>query len=145
LGATAISAFSSGHLSFNNLLRYAGNSTDTDVFFADTLQEVYMFDAPSGTNDQWVALANAWAQKYGEQKVVRGYSQWKPTNVSLLLGSAQQVEEGKVIVNSENDNRSFALLGVPFFKDAISGGNSQSIHQVIPALMLNDALIRSQF
>ena len=145
VGGSAISAFSSGHLMFNNLLRYSAQASTSDTFFSDILQEVYMFDAPSGTNDQWVDLVNAWVQKYGEGKVVRGYSQWQPTNVSLLLAHGQQLEQGKVVVNSDNSNRSFALLGQPFFKDAIAGSDWQSIHQVIPSLMLNDALTRSQF
>lgn len=145
VGKSAISAFSSGHLGFNNLLSHAAQVDISNLFFGNTLQEVYMFDAPAGTNDQWVTLANSWAQKYGEEKVVRAYSQWKPKNVNLLLARDQQPAQGKVVVNSENPNRSFALLGASFFKEFIADSGWQAIHQAIPALMLNDALIRSHF
>lgn len=144
IGKCAVSAFSSGHLCSNNLLQAAGNDSFSE-FYGDALQEVYMFDAPVQTNDNWVQLANSWAQKYGEEKVVRAYSQWTPTNVNLLLAKGQTPVSSKLVVNSDNPNRSFAQLGQAFFKNIISNSDWQAMHQAIPSLMLNDALSRSQF
>jgi hypothetical protein len=144
VGKCAVSAFSSGHLCSNNLLQASGNNSFSE-FYGDVLQEVYMFDAPVQTNDNWVQLANAWAQKYGDEKVIRAYSQWTPTNVNLLLAKGQAIRNSKLVLNSDNPNRSFALLGQPFFKDIISNSDWQAMHQAIPSLMLNDALSRSQF
>jgi hypothetical protein len=104
-----------------------------------------MFDAPVQTNDNWVQLANAWAQKYGVEKVIRAYSQWTPTNVNLLLAKGQAPISSKLVVNSDNPNRSFAQLGQAYFKNIISNSDWQAMHQAIPSLMLNDALSRSQF
>ncbi|KLT63751.1 hypothetical protein [Pedobacter sp. BMA] len=144
VGKSAISAFSSGHICFNHLLQHATN-TDLGEFFGDTLQEVYMFDAPKDTNTSWVANAHAWATTYGDDKVIRGYSQWDPNNTSLLLARGQSIMQGKNIINSDNPNRSFALIGQSFFTDILASADWQSIHQAIPSLMLYDALTKSQF
>ncbi|MEJ7559910.1 MAG: hypothetical protein WKF66_16480 [Pedobacter sp.] len=144
VGRSAISAFSSGHISFNNLLQHA-KKENLSEFFGDTLQEIYMFDAPKGTNTAWISNAHAWASIYGYDKVIRGYSQWDPKNTHLLLAEDQAIEQGKNIINSDNPNRSFALIGQSFFANILASADGQSIHQAIPGLMLYDALTKSQF
>ncbi|MFT4024349.1 MAG: hypothetical protein QM664_11255 [Flavihumibacter sp.] len=144
VGRTAVSAFSSGHSCLNNLLQAYANDGYA-AFYGDTLQEVYMFDAPQQLNATSVTLANGWAKKYGSDKVIRAYSQWVPANVGLLLAAGQHSIAGKAVVNADNSNRSFAHLNSVFFKDVLRATDWQSIHQAIPALMLTDALSRSGF
>ncbi|PZP41984.1 MAG: hypothetical protein DI598_17510, partial [Pseudopedobacter saltans] len=139
IGYTAVSAFSSGHLCVNKLMQQYNNDTFSE-FYQDVLQELYMFDAPQQTNDTWVSLATAWANKY-ENKIIRAYSQWIPKNVNRLLASGQSPKQGEIILNSDNANFSFAWLNSSFFKGKMTNyGDWQSIHQAIPSIMLVDSL-----
>ena len=141
VGPVAIGAFSAGHLHVNNLLsRIQANGT----LFQEQFQELYMFDAPEGgVNTTWVALAQSWANKFGDDKTVRVYSQWVPSNAPQLLGKGQSIKTGKIRFNANNSNRSVGIFPSLSFRKVLELEASptwQQVHQWIPKYFIADAL-----
>ncbi len=141
----AIAAFSSSNGLLSSFL-----SKQSASFLKHELQEVYIFDPPS-----WAAgvigVAANWAN--GDPgRIVRVYSKTAyPTNG--LIGSGK-LKNGFVVFHPTNQNRSYALLDTPFWKqiappDLQPGLNSgdawKIIHSLIPSTMLTDAIQRSGF
>lgn len=141
VGPVAIGAFSAGHIFVNNLL---SKIQANPALFEEQFQELYMFDAPEGgVNSTWVSLAQSWANKFGEDKTVRVYSQWVPSNAIKLLSKGQSVKTGKIRVNAQNANRSVGIFPSLFFKNALEMEalpDWQQVHQLIPGFFIADAM-----
>jgi len=150
LGRTALAGFSAGNLLVTQFLNDPSNRSHS--FYLDTLQELYMFEAPNAVD--WVNAAVAW-QSAGNAggKVIRGYQQGSIQALAQLVGGA--LPASPFVVDSANGTRTGAALPPSAWnRAATSAGNPamaasatafQDSHQLISAMMLTDALRRSSF
>lgn len=158
IGRLAMASFSSGHNTLACLLASPGNPADP--FITDTLQEIYLFDPNADRAGPFAGTVQAIADwlKTGPstQKIARVYSQLTPKDdqgndlLAPILAQLQIVAppQSPFDVNSPvNANVSVTCLPLGMWNQLSNSKFTKSVdaHQVIPAVMLTDALRRSRF
>ncbi|MFI9158745.1 hypothetical protein [Kitasatospora aureofaciens] len=151
-----MASFSSGHAALTCFLGDATNQAHP--LYLDTLQEVYLFDPHADLVSETLApLAQvaAWAARgTSASKIARLYTQNDPAQLAPLLGRLGVTAPGPAPFDAATADDRNSLTSLPLAAwnalAAQQGGtvpyaNTGQVHQVIPALMLTDALRRSQF
>ncbi|MEV5017691.1 hypothetical protein ACIGW1_31905 [Streptomyces sp. NPDC053780] len=155
IGRLAMGSFSSGHALMSCFLSKAANQTHP--LFQDVLQEVYVFD-PHADQAQVTAEALAhlagWAVRgSASTKIARLYTQNDPAQLGPLLAQLG-LTAGTAPFHAETPDGRKSLTSLPpgawqnlaqRLNGAVPYTNSGQVHQVIPALMVTDALRRSAF
>jgi hypothetical protein len=156
LGRLAMASFSSGHSLLSCFLTNAANQMHP--LFLDTLQEIYLFDPHADLASETLQPTTSmalWASRgMAATKVARLYTQNDATTLSPVLA---QLGLSTAIAPFDltaplNPRKSVACLPLAAWNAlAMSVGstqpynNTQAAHQVISALMLTDAMRRSDF
>ncbi|MFF4820885.1 hypothetical protein ACFY2K_40630 [Kitasatospora sp. NPDC001309] len=156
IGRLGMASFSSGHAALTCFLGNAANQAHP--LYLDTLQEAYLFDPHadlvSATLPPLTQVA-AWAARGSSgTKVARLYTQNDPAQLAPLLAQLGVTAPGPAPFDAATPDDRNSLISLPLtsWKDLATkqGGSvpytvSEQAHHVISALMLTDALRRSQF
>jgi len=152
LGRTALAAFSSGVGMMTNFLSNRDNQAHP--FYQYTLGELYMFDGGNAARvAAWIGQAIKWANT-DPSKVIRAYSQVpEPGSMARLISPASVPGGTPWLVTT--GMRTAALLPATGWNSAATAAGGSNVatgtgafddtHQLIPAMMLTDALRSSSF
>ncbi|MFF2079653.1 hypothetical protein ACFVXG_33460 [Kitasatospora sp. NPDC058162] len=156
IGRLGMASFSSGHAALTCFLGNAANQAHP--LYLDTLQEAYLFDPHADLVSETLpplTQVAAWAARGSSgTKVARLYTQNDPAQLAPLLAQLGVTAPGPAPFDAAtpDDRNSLTSLPILAWKGlAIQQGgsvpytNSGQVHQVMSALMLTDALRRSQF
>ncbi|MFJ5776895.1 hypothetical protein [Streptomyces sp. NPDC093094] len=155
VGRLAMGSSGSGHALLSCFLTRAANQTHP--LFLDTLQEVYLFDphpGDAGATDGALAHATAWAARGPEgERTVRLYTQNDPAELGPSAARLE-VTAGAAPFHAETPDGRMSLTSLPpaawqglaqRLEGRVPYTDSGQVHEVIPALMVTDALRRSGF
>jgi hypothetical protein len=156
IGHLAMAAFSSGHSLLSCFLQNTANHNHP--LYLQQLQEIYLFDPHADRADVTlipVIDIARWASRgASETKVARLYTQNDVAQLAPVLAQLG-VSTGSVPFDATaplNPRRSVACLPLDAWKalgaavgSTFAYANTQASHQAISALMLTDALRRSDF
>jgi hypothetical protein len=153
IGRTALASFSAGNELVTTFLRASLNSD----FATNKLMEVYNFDLPMGfsTGDAamraWTSAVSNWAATgNAADKRIRIYQQFNFASFYQQLLGVQPPSRTPYEISSADGNRT-AVVAPGDAWARISqdmpkpNGDFQLVHQIIPDLLLTDALRRSGF
>ncbi|MBB5926762.1 hypothetical protein [Streptomyces echinatus] len=155
IGRLAMGSFSSGHALLSCFLTNPANQNHP--LLLDTLQEIYLFDPHadqvSVTRTPLTHVA-AWATRgAAATKIARLYTQNDPVQLAPVLSLFGMVS-GQAPAHAETPDGRKSLTALPMaawkslaerLQGSVPYTNSAQVHEVIPALMLTDALRRSGF
>ncbi|MEU9918262.1 hypothetical protein [Streptomyces sp. NPDC051001] len=155
IGRLGMGSFSSGHALLSCFLTEPANQTHP--LFLDTLQEVYLFDPhgdQAGVTADALTHVTAWAARDSARtKIARLYTQHDLGQLGPLLAGLG-VTAGAAPFHAETADGRKSLTSLPAaawqsvaqrLHGSVPYVNSGQVHQVIPALMVTDALRRSGF
>ncbi|MEV7392560.1 MULTISPECIES: hypothetical protein [unclassified Streptomyces] len=156
IGRLGMASFSSGHAALTCFLGNAANQAHS--LYLDTLQEVYLFDPHADLVSETLpplTQVAAWAGRGSSStKVARLYTQNDPAQLAPLLAQLGVTAPGSAPFDAatSDDRNSLTCLPLAAWNTLATqqGGsvpyaNTGQVHQVVSALMLTDALRRSQF
>jgi len=153
LGRAALASFSAGNTLVTSFLKANQGSS----FLQNTLMEVYNFDLPMGfsTGDAnmraWVKAVTDWAATgNAADKRVRAYTQFNFANLyQQLLGVAPPQQTPYEASDASGNRTAVVAPGDAWARVSTAmpkpNGDFQLVHQIIPDLLLTDALRRSGF
>ncbi|MHA7962280.1 hypothetical protein ACX9I7_31585 [Streptomyces sp. L500] len=156
IGRLGMASFSSGHAA---LTCFLGNATNqAHSLYLDTLQEVYLFDPHADlVSETLLPLTQvaAWAARGSSgTKVARLYTQNDPAQLAPLLRQLGVAAPGPAPFDAATPDDRNSLTSLPLaawnslalkLGSTVPYANTGQVHQVVSALMLTDALRRSQF
>jgi hypothetical protein len=155
VGRVGMGSFSSGHALLSCFLTQPANQTHP--LLLDTLQEVWLFDPHADKAEvtgEALAHVAAWAVRgSAATKIARLYTQNDPGHLAPLLAQLG-VTAGAAPFHAETADGRKSLTSLPQaawqsvaqqLQGTVPYTNSGQVHQVIPALMVTDALRRSGF
>ncbi|MFK4593722.1 hypothetical protein [Streptomyces pristinaespiralis] len=155
VGRLGMGSFSSGHALLSCFLTQPANQTHP--LLLDTLQEVWLFDPHADKAEvtgEALAHVAAWAvRSSAATKIARLYTQNDPGHLAPLLAQLG-VTAGAAPFHAETADGRKSLTSLPQaawqsvaqqLQGTVPYTNSGQVHQVIPALMVTDALRRSGF
>ncbi|MFD0400933.1 hypothetical protein ACFVHI_22965 [Kitasatospora sp. NPDC127121] len=156
IGRLGMASFSSGHAALTCFLGNTANQAHP--LYLDTLQEAYLFDPHADLVSETLApltQVTAWAGRgTSGTKTARLYTQNDPAQLSPLLTQLGVTAPGPAPFDAATPDDRNSLTSLPLAAwntlatqqgSAVPYANTGQVHQVLPALMLTDALRRSRF